>query len=60
MFGANEQAPREDGVKDVLDGGLARIEDTGEVELLVRLHDQLKMAGRAGDAVIAMGQVGGQ
>ena len=60
MFGAIEQVPREDGVEEVLDCGFARVNNAGEVEMVIRLHDQLKMEYRAGDAVIAMGQIGGE
>ena len=60
MRGTREQAPRDHGIGDVFDGGLARAHDAREVEVLVRLHDEVEMAGRARDAGIAMGQVGRQ
>ena len=57
---AGEEPPGENGVEDMLDGGLAGVEDAGEVEVLVGLDDECEMAGGAGDTGVAMGQIGGQ
>ena len=55
---AGEQAPRHDGIGDVLDGGLAGADDAGEVEMLIGFDNEIEVPGGAGDHFIAMGQVG--
>ena len=60
LHGTLKKTPGQYGIHHVLDGRLARIHDTGQVEMLVGLHDQVEMPGRSGDTFRAKGQIGGQ
>lgn len=52
-----EEAPGEERIEDVFDGGLAGIGDAGEVHHLVDLDDHFEMAGGFLDDVGAIGEI---
>jgi hypothetical protein len=60
LIGALKETPWEDGIHHVFDGGIARAYDARQVEMLVRLNDQVKVPGCSGDASVAEGQISGQ
>jgi hypothetical protein len=55
--GGGEEAPGNHGIGDVLNSGFPRADDACEIEVPVGLHDEIQVASRARDQVIAMRQV---
>jgi hypothetical protein len=58
--GVGEEAPGEDGVENVFDGGFARVGDAGEVHHLVDFDDHVEMEGGLTDDVVPVGEVLGE
>lgn len=56
--GRGEERPGEDGVEDVLDGGVAGGEDAREIHGEVGLNDQVEVARGEGDEALAVGEIG--
>lgn len=55
-----EETPRKNGIEDVFDGGLARVEDAREVHHLVDFDNQVKVARAFGNDVSAVGEIFGE
>ena len=58
--GVGEEAPGEDGIEDVFDGGFTRVGDAGEVHHLVDFDDHVEVEGGLTDDVIPVGEVLGE
>ena len=55
-----EEAPGEDGIENVFDGGFAGIGDAGEVHHLVDFDDHVEVEGGLADDVVPVGEVLGE
>ncbi len=58
--GVGEEAPGEDGIEDVFDGGFTRVGDAGEVHHLVDFDDHVEVESGLADDVVPVGEVLGE
>jgi hypothetical protein len=56
-MGVLEEAPRQDGIDHVFDGRFPRIDDTGQVEMPVRLDNQAEVPGGSGNGLLTIRQI---